>query len=74
VSELLNATDAARKLGWSRYGLYKLVARYGVPHIRIGDSMRFDPADLDAWVKLQKMKAHTCTTCGQHLRRLRKVG
>jgi len=70
---LINATDAAKRLGWSRFGLYKLVARQGIPHIRVGKVVRFDPADLDRWIELQKTKAHQCSTCGQHLRRLRKV-
>jgi excisionase family DNA binding protein len=72
---LLNAADASKRLGWrSRFGVYKLIAHHGLPHIRIGDVIRFDPDDLDRWVQLQKTKAACCSTCGQHIRRLRKVG
>lgn len=74
VSVLINAAAAAEKLGWTRAGLYKLVARKGLPHIRIDGVLRFDPADLDRWIEVQKTKAHRCPTCAQSILRLRRVG
>ncbi len=70
---LINASEAAKQIGRSRFGLYKLVARHGIPHVRIDGVLSFDPADLDRWIALQKTKAHHCSACGQHVRRLRKV-
>jgi excisionase family DNA binding protein len=74
MSELIDAFGAAKKLGFStRSGLYHAIARHGIPHVRLGDSLRFDPADLDRYIDLLKKRAHTCPSCGQHTRRLRKV-
>jgi len=73
VSVLINATDAAKKLGCSRPGLYKAVERHGIPHVRIGESHSIDPVDLDRYIELLKKRAHVCPSCGQHTRRLRRA-
>ncbi len=73
MADLITADAAAKKLGWSRYGLYKAVAKFGIPHLRFGDLLRFDPDDLDSWIEMQKRRTHTCPQCGQSTRRLRRV-
>lgn len=71
MSQLLNATDAAKKLGSSRYSLYAATRTYGIPHVRIGRSMRWDDADLDRYIAMLKTKTERCPTCGQSVRHLR---
>lgn len=70
---LINAKEAAHKLGFTRAALYNAVARHGIPHVRIGEAMRFDPIDLDRYIDLLKKRAYICPTCGQHTRRLRRA-
>ena len=72
MAVLITAKDAAQKLGFSRSGLYHAITRHGIPHVRIGDSLRFDPADLDRYIELLKKRAYVCPTCGQHLPRRRR--
>jgi excisionase family DNA binding protein len=47
---LLNATEAARLLKVPRSTLYELVRSRGLPHVRVGRSLRFTRADLGQWV------------------------
>lgn len=74
VSVLIDATKAAEKLGYrSRFALYKAVSRHAIPHVRIGECLRFDPAELDRYIDLLKKRDGKCPTCAQHVR-LRRVG
>lgn len=71
---LIDATAAAQKLGYpTTSGLYHAIQRHGIPHVRIGESIRFDPADLDRYIELLKKRVHICPQCGQHTRRLRRA-
>lgn len=75
MSVLINADAAAAKLGCTRKSLYAAVARHGVPHVRLGESIRFDPVDLDRFIELLKTRGRCCPTCGQvRLRPMRRVG
>ena len=69
--QLLTAVDAAKKLGYSRFGLYKATQRFGIPHIRIGTLIRYDEADLDRFIEMLKSRSERCPTCAQSVRRLR---
>jgi excisionase family DNA binding protein len=53
---LLNANDAARLLKVPRSTLYELVRSRGLPHVRIGRTLRFTRRDLGLWI--------TDNTCG----------
>lgn len=53
LAALLTPVDVCRILGVSRRTLATLVTR-DLPHIRIGGQLRFDPADLAAWIQAQK--------------------
>jgi excisionase family DNA binding protein len=46
---LLNADEAAQLLRVPRSTLYELVRSRGLPHIRIGRSLRFTREDLGQW-------------------------
>ena len=76
MSQLLTAVDAAKQLGYSRFGLYKATQRFGIPHIRIGTLIRYDEADLDRFIAMMKTRTDRCPTCAQSVRHLRtrKVG
>ena len=47
---LLDATEAARLLRVPRSTLYELVRSRGLPHIRVGRTLRFTREDLGRWI------------------------
>ena len=47
---LLDANEAARLLRVPRSTLYELVRSRGLPHVRIGRSLRFTRSDIGYWV------------------------
>lgn len=47
---LLDASEAARLLRVPRSTLYELVRSRGLPHVRVGRSLRFTRDDLGRWV------------------------
>jgi excisionase family DNA binding protein len=47
---LLDAGEAARLLRVPRSTLYELVRSRGLPHVRVGRTLRFTRAGLGAWV------------------------
>lgn len=50
---LLDASEAARLLRVPRSTLYELVRSRGLPHIRIGRTLRFTRLALAGWVATQ---------------------
>ena len=57
---LLDANEAARLLHVPRSTLYELVRSRGLPHIRLGRTLRFTRADLGQWIE-----EHTCRGFGR---------
>jgi excisionase family DNA binding protein len=55
-SPLLRARDAAKYLAISARKLWELTNRGEIPAVRIGRSVRYDPADLRAWIESRKGK------------------
>ena len=51
---LLSYQETADHLGISLAGLKRMVASGTFPHVRIGQRVLFDPADIEAWVKDRK--------------------
>jgi excisionase family DNA binding protein len=51
---LLTAPEAARKLAVSERTLWGLTHRAEIPCVRIGRAVRYDPADLRAWIAARK--------------------
>ncbi len=47
---LLDAKEAARLLKVPRSTLYELVRSRGLPHVRIGRTLRFTREDLGDWI------------------------
>jgi excisionase family DNA binding protein len=52
---LLRPKDAAQWLAVSPRMLWKLTAGREIPCVRIGRSVRYDLADLRAWIEARKM-------------------
>jgi excisionase family DNA binding protein len=51
---LLNAKAAASRLGCSEALVMKLRDRGELPAVRVGDLVRFDPADVEAFIAAQR--------------------
>lgn len=47
---LWNVARAAQELSLSRAHVYRLVREKRIPHIRVGESIRFSPAALQKWL------------------------
>lgn len=47
---LLDANEAAQLLHVPRSTLYELVRSRGLPHVRVGRTLRFTRADLSRWI------------------------
>jgi hypothetical protein len=51
---LLDATAAGELLGVPPTWLLAQARKDGIPHLRVGKYVRFDPGDLDGWIATQK--------------------
>lgn len=51
---LLDASDVALKLGMSLRWVRQATARNELPHVRLGRSVRYIRADIDAYLHAQK--------------------
>jgi excisionase family DNA binding protein len=54
--EALRVAEVAKMLGVSQQQIYKMVTAGRIPHFRIEGSIRFCPADLAEWIKLEIMQ------------------
>lgn len=51
---LLNTKQASQALGISQRYLQQLTSDGGLPHVRLGRRVLFDPADLRRWIAANK--------------------
>ena len=51
---LMTAREAAQALAISPRKLWDLTKHGDIPHVRIGRSVRYAPADLQSWIEAQK--------------------
>jgi len=51
---LLTVKEAAKSLAISERTLWSLTASGGIPAVRFGRSVRYDPADLRRWIESAK--------------------
>ncbi len=49
--KLVKIDEAARITGYKKGYIYELIFRNAIPHIKRGRSIRFDPEELDAWMR-----------------------
>ena len=55
IEPLLKKSEAARLLNMSESWLEKATANGELPAVHFGRSVRYDPADLRAWLESKKM-------------------
>ena len=66
---LLDPTALARKLDVTERHVRRLVAERRIPFLKVGRFVRFDPADIDAWLTQAKVEPRADTAWGQYLGR-----
>ena len=72
---LLDQEALASRLDITERHVRRLVAERRIPFLKVGRFVRFDPADIDAWLARVKVPPRTDTTWGQDLAaRRRGVG
>ena len=54
MENLLNPSEVAIKLNMSKVWVYKACERGLLPFFRIGDAIRFDPQQIDAYIESRK--------------------
>lgn len=52
---LLTVDEASYYLGLTKTTLYTWTCQKKIPHVKIGRALRFDKAELDAWVESKKI-------------------
>ena len=56
MESLITASEAAKRLGMSNNALATLRSRGGGPrYVKVGRSVRYDPADIAKWVEAHKI-------------------
>ena len=55
LPELLDINELARHLGVNVRHVRRLVAERRIPFIKWGHLIRFDPADIDAWIQRSRI-------------------
>ncbi len=56
-SKLLRASEVARRLGFSKQHVYTLAASGELPSIKFRRGVRFDPADVERFIKAHRRGA-----------------
>ena len=54
---LLDVPATAERLGTTERHIRELVYRRAVPFVKVGRLVRFDPAELDAWIDANRQPA-----------------
>jgi len=53
----LTAAEFAALMSMGKTAIYDLAKRGGIPHFRVGGSIRFDPAKTAAWLRQHEVAA-----------------
>ena len=51
MATLINVKELSTALNLSRFRIYRMVEAGGIPHVRIGRTVRFDPDKVDRWLE-----------------------
>lgn len=62
---LLTVADVAELFGVRTRFVYRLVDERRIPFIKVGRYLRFDPADVDAYLEGRRTEAITAATVGR---------
>jgi excisionase family DNA binding protein len=55
--DLLTVRDLAHHLGISKWTVYRFVRSGELPAVRVGESIRFRPEDVDAYLETRRVAA-----------------
>jgi excisionase family DNA binding protein len=57
MEQLLTVKQIAEKLGYSTHGIYKMVEKSKIPHIKLPrGGVRFDMKKIEAWLEKRSVK------------------
>ena len=54
TNKLVKIEQAAIQTGYKKGYIYELVHRNAIPYIKRGRSVRFDPEELEAWMRAER--------------------
>ena len=54
TNKLVKIEQAATQTGYKKGYIYELVHRNAIPYIKRGRSVRFDPEELEAWMRADR--------------------
>jgi excisionase family DNA binding protein len=55
LKRYIGAEDTAALLRTTKVGIYQMINRKQLPHIKVGKRLLFDPEDLEQWVNINKV-------------------
>ena len=64
LPHLIDVATLAEHLGLTERTIRRKVAQGEIPHYKIGNSIRFDPDEIEAWLKACRVAAHISSTAG----------
>lgn len=64
LPHLIEVATLAEHLGLTERTIRGKVAQGGIPHYKIGNSIRFDPVEVEAWLKACRVAARIPSTGG----------
>jgi excisionase family DNA binding protein len=56
--DLIDLPTLARRLGVNQRHIRRLVSERRIPFVKWGHLLRFDPAEIDAWIDHARVPAH----------------
>jgi excisionase family DNA binding protein len=59
MNDLITLTELCRRLNLKPSRIYYLTHIEGIPHFKIGQNLRFDPAEIEDWLKKKHRDANT---------------
>lgn len=62
LPHLIGVATLAEHLGLTERTIRRKVAQGEIPHYKIGNSIRFDPVEIEAWLKACRVSAHIPAT------------
>lgn len=65
MTALMSVPDLAARLGVKPRFIYRLVDERRIPFIHVGRYLRFDPADVDAYLAGRRTEAVTAESIGR---------
>ena len=62
LPHLIDVATLAEHLGLTERTIRRKVAGGEIPHFKLGNSIRFDPVEIEAWLQACRVGPHTPTT------------